>query len=636
MSQKEIEQLEISLRKASHDYYNIGSSNISDIEFDTLRDKLEELDPDNSFLLSVGVEVSGNSPLSKVQHEMPMGSLKKITHDDGVKAFKTWLKSIEHVVGTKVKLAAQPKLDGSSVALNYENGKLVSAVTRGDGSEGEDITHNIVNAQQIPLTIDMKEKVSVRGEVILPLDLWKEHLEGTTANPRNAASGIARRTDGENSHLLHFFAFNIVSEEGESYATVEEHTEGMRNLGFTTVDTFVVDIDEVEDLVISINDKRDSLNIEIDGVVIKVNDILHQDELGEKQGYPYWARAWKLPPMGDHSILLDVSWNIGTGGVLTPVAHIDPVKVGGVTISNVTLHNAAEIERLDICIGDTIEVIRAGDVIPKIVRVVNKVAVRDSLIPSSFDGEDTYIDGPKLYMKNWQQSGKVAKHTIKKWIQKRNILHMGDAVLDSLWASGKVRQIANLYHLTVEDFVESGVGAGVAKRIIPEIDKSRDISMADLVGCMSIDMVGRRQAEIIHKQLGASTLDDWKSLTLSQLSAMEGSGETKAGRIATGLVNNLKEIELLHSVLNVDESKPAEDVEGIFTGKKFCFTGTMTSPRKTLEAKVKDAGGKISSVSKGLDYLVIADPSSNSAKAKKARDLGVTLVSEQEFLDLCK
>jgi len=632
---EEIKQLVKDLTQASSEYYNSGDSFMSDIEFDKKRDRLEELDPKNLFLFSIGSGILPNSPLSKMSHEIAMGSLKKITHEDGDKAFQTWLKTISNVTTHNVDLAVQHKLDGSSVALTYKDGFFVQAVTRGDGNEGEDITHNIIKAQQVPLKINEMGTVFVRGEVVLPIKIWEKELSGTTANPRNAASGIARRKTQENAELLHFYAFDMLfNDQNSSFLTVEGQTDVLNDLGFTAVKTTVIKAHKVQSFVEKVNQNRDTLEYEIDGVVIKVNCMNSQDRLGEHKGYPYWARAWKLPPMGAHSKLLDVTWNVRTRGVLAPTGHIEPVEVGGVTISKVTLHNASEIERMDICIGDTVEIIRAGDVIPKIVRVVSQGSTRTCPIPETFNGKPTYRDGPKLYMGGWEHSEDVAKHVITKWRQKRNILHMGDSVLNALWEAGKVRKIVDLYSLTLQDFVESGVGEGVAKRIIPEIDKSRNVSMADMLGCMSIDLLGRRQAEIIHKQMGVSTLSDWLNLSKGSLASMDGSGETKADRIIEGLYTHMSDIEELHSVLNVDESKPQKEVEGKFTDKKFCFTGTMASPRKTLEAKVKDAGGKISSVSKGLNYLVIADPNSNSSKAKKARDLGVELISEKEFLEL--
>lgn len=638
MNQTEAENIVVSLTLASDEYYNSGTSNLSDQDFDKLKDRLEEIDPDNDFLLAVGYAIPSNSPLSKVKHTIAMGSLKKISPDDGVKAFNTWLASVVKGIGFEPRLAVQHKFDGSSIAITYENGKFSRAVTRGDGDIGEDVSHNIKNAQQVPMKIPYTGTVHIRGEVLLPVSLWEKHLSDSTANPRNASAGLVRRTDGENSELLHFFAFGAVIESGniDFFNTEEGQAEQLNSWGFSFAETEVMEANKVEAAVASIASKRDDINYEIDGIVIKVNELIHQETLGENKGHPYWARAWKLPAMGAHSKLLDVTWNVRTRGVLAPTGHIEPVKVGGVTISKVTLHNASEIERLGICIGDTIEIIRAGDVIPKIIRVVSQGKIRTYPIPDTFNGKATYRDGPKLYMSDWENSEDVAKHVITKWRQKRNILHMGDSVLNALWAAGKVRKIADLYSLTLQDFVESGIGDGVAKRIIPEIEKSRNVSMADMLGCMSIDLLGRRQAEIIHKQMGTSTLFEWFDLSKESLSSMEGSGETKANRIVNGIFYHMSDIESLYFVLDVDESKPKKEISGKFSGQKFCFTGTMNSPRKLLEAKVKNAGGKISSVSKGLNYLVIADPNSNSSKAKKARDLGVTLISEEEFLDLAK
>jgi len=637
MSQ-EIEQLVETLQTACDEYYLHGRSSLSDAEYDRLVEKLEELDRDHPFLLSVGTATPTDSALKKVQHEIPMGSLKKITHDEGPKAFATWLKSVEHVTGQNPQLSVQHKLDGSSIALTYKEGRLVRAATRGDGTEGEDVTHNIVKARQVPLTISQKGTVHVRGEIILPLAIWQKHLSEETANPRNAGAGLVRRTDGRNANLLHFFAFDLVVEGDAPINSVQQQIASLEALGFRAVETHVLNPDGVQPFVEKVNQDRPNLEYEIDGLVVKVDNLEHQQKLGEKKGFPYWARAWKLPAMGGHTVLEDVTWNLRTRGMLSPTAHVKPVSVGGVTITNVTLHNVAEIERLDVKLGDTVEVIRAGDVIPKIVRVVKKADNRRDFVPAEFNGNKTFRKGPILYMENWEDTDDIKKHRVRKWIQKRNILNIGDSVLDSLWEAGVVRSVFDLYFLTIDKFKQAGVGEGVARRILPEIDKSRKCSMADLIGSLSIDLLGRRQAEIIWRELDVSTFDDWKSLSLHQLAAAPGFGATKAGRIMTSLVNHLDEIKALHDIFEIDTTRapkqPQSKPSGKLGGKSFCFTGKMSRPRAELESKVSANGGTVASVSKNLDYLVIADPSSTSSKAVKARKLGVTLISEDEFMGM--
>jgi len=635
----EVETISTKLAEASESYYNLGQTVMSDAEFDRLRDRLEELDPDHPFLLSVGTATPSSSALSKVKHAIAMGSLKKITHDNGPKAFATWLATVSKGIGLEPEFAVQHKLDGSSIAITYKDGRFVRAVTRGDGFEGEDVSHNIAKARQVPKTIPFKGVVHVRGEVILPVSVWEKNLSESTANPRNAAAGLVRRTDGTNANLLHFFAFDVVIEEGRKnlFSTVKQQTDHLDGWGFRSVETQVITASQAESVVDSITDQRGVIEYEIDGIVFKVNELEHQDTLGENKGFPYWARAWKLPPMGGHTVLRKVTWNLRTRGLLAPTAHVEPISVGGVTISRVTLHNVDEIERLNICIGDTVEVIRAGDVIPKIIRVVKQGTNRTSVLIKEFDGNETYRDGPMLRMSGWKGSSEVEKHRVRKWIAKRNILNLGDANLDKLWSYGCVSEIADLYSLTIETCVAAKIGAGVAKRFLPEIEKSRQVSNADLIGCLSIDLLGRRQAEIIHTGLGISTLEEWSRLSEAKLAAAEGFGETKAARIVAGLTEYIDEIQHLHKVLNVDESSPAAPKQGTLSGKNFCFTGSMSTPRKRLQSLVEDNGGSCSSsVSKGLDYLVIADPSSTSSKAKKARDFGTVLISEAVFLAMAE
>ncbi len=366
-----IVELERTLRQASHAYYSGAEATLSDQEFDLLRDELEELDPGNAFLSEVGAPVTNS--LTKVRHRMPMGSLKKITTEA---EFQTWVGSLLPK-GKKTKttfhdpkISVSLKLDGLSIELIYEKGKFVQAITRGDGEEGEDVTHTIKNAKFFPRTISVMDRVSVRCEAMLQIADWKEHF-ADKANPRNAASGLVRRTDAKGSEHLVCIAFDVLFNGG--FRTEHERIEWLIKEKFSTTPNQVVSASKVMQAIKWIEDQRDQLDYEIDGAVLKANDIDLQKELGEHNDRrPRWARAWKFAAMGGHSTLEGITWSVGTRGTITPVANIAPVKVGGTTIRNVSLHNVNEIDRLDLGIGDEIEVIRAGDVIPFIVRVINK------------------------------------------------------------------------------------------------------------------------------------------------------------------------------------------------------------------------------------------------------------------------
>ena len=611
---KNVAELERILRNASDAYYSGSDTILSDQEFDQLRDELEELDPDNPFLADVGAPVNS---LNKVKHSIPMGSLNKANKQ---KEIDTWLNKLPQ--GTKV--VVQEKLDGVSIELIYRGGKFVQAISRGDGIEGEDITHTIKNAQHFPRKISEQENVSVRCECLLHLDMWKKHF-GETKNPRNTASGLVRRSDTTGSDYLSCTAFDV-SIDGAFFSFEEHHVKWLKQEGFVTVPTEIVDTANVAAAIKRIEDRRDNLPYEIDGAVLKVNDVADQEILGEHEGRPKWAIAWKFAPMGGFTVLEDVIWTIGTRGTITPVAKVAPVFVGGVSITGPTLHNFSKFSELGAFIGDTVEVIRAGDVIPQVVRVVAKGKKR---IPAMITecpackGE-IKIDGKFLKCANPERCGGVNIKRIRKWIEKRNIMYLGKSNVEALVESGFLNTIADLYRIP-ESNLAAVIGKGNAKRVMKEIDKSRTCPLHELMGSLSLDMLGRSESENLI-ELGIDTLDKWKDLTYEQILAFPGYQETKAKRISVSVRENWELVEEVARLLTVEKGKT--------TGNSFCFTGTMATPRKKLEQMVVDAGGQVRSVSKELTYLVIADPNSTSAKAKKARRLGISLISEKDFLQM--
>ena len=634
------------LEAASAAYYADGDSLISDAQFDAMVDELERLDPDHPFLSKVGASASSQS-LTKIRHSIPMGSLKKITYDNGPKEYSTWRNTCSSVAGSNPKVAVQVKLDGSSISLTYIDGRFKQAVTRGDGEEGEDVTNTVRKAKGVPSRINQRGTITVRGETILRVSIWEKKLSETTKNPRNCAAGIVRRSDCENSELLNFVAFDAknnpcdILSDNYTWKTVEEQINWLSSLGFDPVDTIVVDADSVEDAVEKILANRPDYPYEIDGAVVKINDLSHQEKLGSHHGRPYWARAWKFPASGGHSTLLGVEWNVGTRGSVDPKALIKPVDVGGVTISNVTLHNMDEIDRLGIQIGDDIEVVRAGDVIPKIIRVVKRGANRTPIVCHSCPscGYPTKIDGPILRCTNMENCGGVNAKRIKKWIDKRNIQFLGSSSLDKLIEFGHVNSIKDLYFLTVNKMIDAGIGDVMGRKILGEIEKSLDCDLSDLLGSLSIDLLGRSQAQNIIDQ-GISTLSQWKSLTEYDLDKLNGfGGGSKSNRIISGLKKNANQITELASFMNVVEgvtkqqSPNSNSGSGKLSGMSFCFTGKMNHPRGKMEDMASQHGGEVhSKASKALTHLVIADVDSTSSKANSARKWGVKMISEDDFM----
>lgn len=620
----DIGKLEKQLRAASEAYYAGVPSLLSDAEFDLFRDKLEELDPKNSFLAEVGAP--SDSALQKVTHSIPMGSLKKITT---LAEFVTWRTTVSKTAKS-LECAVQLKLDGLSIEMIYNNGKFVQAITRGDGEVGDDVTHTIKNAQGFPKTISERSRVSVRCEAMLKIADWKTHFSDK-ANPRNAAAGLVRRTDAKGSKHLSTFAFDVLF-DNNGFKTEADRIKWLKDEGFQTTPNKVVKVDDVEKVIDGINDRRDRMPIEIDGAVVKCNKIADQENLGEHNGRPYWARAWKFPAMGAHTILNDVEWAVGTQGTINPVAKVQPVAVGGTTISNVTLHNMDEIERLGVQIGDEVEVIRAGDVIPKIIRVVTKGKNRTKIIIDACPacGSSVKRDGPKLFCMDASNCVGTQFKKIQKWVKKRDIMFLGDSSLQKLWDACVVRKISDLYQMSIDGMVDGGLGKTMATKILAEIEKSRKCSLADFIGSLSLDMLGRREAANL-VALGVDTLGEWRLLTPASIAKLPGYQSTKARRISQSILCNWSLIEVVAAKLTISSGKPKVK-GGKFSNLSFCFTGSMQHLRGELEALVADNGGSCHSVSKKLNFLVIADPQSMSSKAVKARKLGIELISEQDFL----
>ncbi len=623
MKKDRIAELERLLREASDLYYN-SESTLSDQDFDRFKDELEELDPDNAFLQEVGAPT--DSALSKVKHKIPMGSLKKINTRA---EFDTWRNTVSKTA-SNLECLVECKLDGISIELIYRGGKFVQAITRGDGKIGEDVTHSITNAKGFPKTISVKTEVSVRCEALLLIEDWKKYL-ADKANPRNAVSGLVRRTDGENSEHICCVAFDVLTDK--SFVTEADRIKWLKSEKFFVTWSKAAKPDQVEKLVKGLEDRRADLKFEIDGAVVKLNVIDDQEALGEHNGRPYWARAWKFAAMGAHTILEDVEWAVGTQGTINPVAKVKPVGVGGTTISNVTLHNMDEIDRLGVQIGDEVEVIRAGDVIPKIVRVVTKGKKRTKITVDACPacGSDVERDGPKLLCTDSSNCVGTQFKKIQKWVKKRDIMYLGDSNLVVLWDNNVVRSVVDLYELTVDSMTKAGLGKRMSEKILEQIDKSRSCSVADLIGSLSLDLLGRSEAGNLVDN-GIDTLEKFKKLTAKTIRHFPRFGQTKADRISTAIQDNWSLIEAVAAKLTIAASKPK--VKGKLSGKSVCFTGTMQHKRGDLEQKVEDAGGEVRSVSKGLTYLVIADSKSTSSKAVKARKFGVSLISEADFLKL--
>lgn len=625
-----ISELEEKLRTASEAYYNSGTTVMSDEDFDSLKKELQEADPDNAFLKEVGAPVAAKH-LQKVQHRIAMGSLTNCTRqgDKANPSFDEW-----HDKRDRAEVCVMHKLDGSSIEVIYRDGKLVQAITRGDGFEGEDVTQNVRKFKNIPLQLATKWNGSVRGEAMLYRDEFAQYFKGES-NPRNSANGTVRRSDGTLAQHLRFVAFDG---DGE-YKTHRQRLEALAGLGFEPVWFRVLTkTEDVMEIHQEQGNSRDSLPYEIDGLVVKVNDCEAYEALGERDNRPKGGVAFKFEAMGGATKLLGIKLSIGHTGAIIPTADLAPIQIGGVTVTSALLNNYDEIERLGIAINDEVRVVRRGDVIPKVEGKAQEGKDRKAIKPpTECIACKSKLEkvGVHWMCKSENCTGKNFR-LLKSWVTKRGILYLGDTILEELYDKYEVKEPQDLYKLSVEKLTPVRVGNGIlgasnAKRIMEQIDASRDCPLNEFVGSLGIEFLGRRQAEIMIGQ-GVDTLKKFLTLKAEELAKMEGFSGRKATAITVGLVKAARRMKALldNGVKVSNPSKPSANGGGKLAGRSVCFTGVR--PSKDEEAQFAALGGIVKSgVSKGLEYLVMANPSSMSNKAKKAREYGTKLIGYKEF-----
>lgn len=626
------------LEKASETYYT-GNPTMTDAEFDAAIAELRKDSPDHPFLKRIGAPTPGTV---KVKHQIPMGSLANANNE---KEFEAWLSRCELAIPNSTSsLCMSHKLDGSSLELIYENGSFVQAITRGDGEEGEDVTRNVLLSGNIPLSIH-SEITSVRCECLIHKDDWTKHFKGD-ANPRNSAAGTLRRHDGHNAQYLHFYAFDVLTEGGLTTDVMKSDFDNMCFLSqWFKVPEFVsmsandksYPLEYIMDWCNSEENRRDSFPYEIDGIVLKVDNRVLSSKLGITNNRPKGQVAFKFTPRGSETILNNVVWQVGHTGAITPIGEVSPVGVGGTTISRVTLCNMDEIDRLGIAIGDTVEVVRAGDVIPKLSRLIKtnescKLIQPPKKCPKC--DSKTVKDGARLYCKNDKCPG-ISFGRVMTWIKKRNILHIGEGLVKSA-AIDETRQ---LYVLSHADWARVKVGNGVwgkkrASNVMAALEKSKDVTLANFLGSIGITGIGRRLARHVCRELNLKTLDDAFTATSTQIAKLDGFSYSRANDFCGWLLKYRYEVYDLALFMNfVSQPDPDGGEGGSFQGETICFTGKSPKTRSEMSQLAETAGASVSSsVSSNTTILVIADPNSQSSKAVRARKMGMTLMSPEDFL----
>jgi DNA ligase (NAD+) len=636
-------------------YYDENNPEISDSEYDNLVKELECLENENPLFVlpnSPTRKVSGfaSSSFSQVEHQVPMLSLDNTYSKDEV--VKWYDRITKKLSGNKIEFVMEPKIDGLSASLTYINGVLAIGATRGDGQVGEDITENIKTIKDIPHRIQVKSHLplfEIRGEVYINKTdfenlnkLMLQNGQQKFANPRNAAAGSLRQKNPYITSLrnLHFFAHSFGKVDGKSFESQNEFLKFCKECGFRLQDDLkqVRSLDEIFQFIDIVLNKRNLLNYEIDGLVIKVDNFLKQKELGYTNKSPRWAIAFKFPAKQATTKLNKVCIQVGRTGIITPSAILEPVALAGVTISHATLHNFEEIERLNINEGDVVLIERAGDVIPKIVKVVTKKSKGFFKVPKKCPSCNSDIVK--------ENEAKVAYRCINPDCPaqfRRHLIHFvsrgamdiegfGVSLIDQLLNEGKIHAISDIYHLTYDDFIRLNLfKEKKANNIVKSISLSKSRPLSKLIFALGIRHVGEKTSEIIAERF--YTIDAIFDASLEDFKKIPEIGEVLAVSLRDFFQNPsvCKVIDTLKEVgVNMVEPNK-ENASSIFNNKIFVLTGELDHyTRDSASEIIKSLGGKItSSISKKTDYVLAGKKA--GIKVEKAKELKITIIEENEF-----
>lgn len=664
---KKIEEMREKIKMYSDYYYTNNSSLISDVEFDKMLAQLKKLEEEypqyadsQSPTQVVGATDLKSTKFQKVTHKRPMLSLSNTYNEGEIKDFTTRVKKLLPQ-DTKVEYALELKLDGLSISVQYEKGKLVKAVTRGDGQIGEDVTENIIQIESLPKTLKEEVDMEIRGEVVLPLSRFEalnekrlENGEDVFANPRNAASGTLRQLDSSiiKERGLDAYFYFLIDAGKMGFKSHSESLAYLSSLGIKTTGICEVckTASELMKRIDYWGEKREELDYETDGMVIKVDNIDLWDELGTTTKSPRWAIAFKFPAKQVTTKITGVTWQVGRTGKITPVAELDEVELSGSRVKRASLHNFQEIERKSIKIGDTVFIEKAAEIIPQVITSVKELR----------DGSETEIVEPThcpicntkvvreegqvdIKCPNPQCPGKIEGELI--YFVSRdamNIAGFGSKIVENMLKLGFVKNIVDIYSLKEhrEELEKlEKMGKRSVDKLLTAIEDSKKREYSKVLCALGIPYVGKTSAKLLAKE--TKNIDTLMAMSVEELMGIEGIGDKMAQAIYD-FVRDEEKISLINSLrehgLQFAEEETAEEntEEQIFTGKTFLFTGTLKNfKRDEIKEAIEKLGGKnLSAVSKNLDYLIVGEKA--GSKLKKAQDLGtVKIITEDEFIDMC-
>lgn len=657
-AQKRIEELISLINYHNEKYYNQDSPEIEDFEYDNLMKELIKLEEENPELKRNDSPSNrvGGKPLDKfeqVVHKIPMLSLSNAYSWEDLKDFDS---RVREAVGADVEYVVEFKIDGLSVGLNYNNGIFESGATRGNGIVGENITKNLMTIKNIPLNIDEKGELTVRGEVYISKKdfeeinkIQEEQDQPLYANPRNLAAGSLRQLDSKLTakRPLDIFIFNLEDINSKQFKTHSESLEYLKQLGFHVSPEFKVfkTMDEIIEYIKYWTEHREDLGFGIDGMVIKVNNLAQREQMGYTAKSPRWAIAYKFPAERKETKLLDIVVEVGRTGTITPTAVLEPIRLAGTTVSRATLHNEDYINEKDIKINDTVLVQKAGDIIPQVVEVIKEKRTGEEIefkMP-----EECPVCGEPTVRLEGEAAVKCINISCPAQIR-RGIIHfasreamdidgLGESIITLLLKQGLIKDISDLYYLKKEQIsVLERMGDKSATNLINAINKSKENDLWRFINGLGIKLIGTKAAKILASEF--KDLDKLMNATEQELINLEEFGQTMADSVVEffkeekniSVIEKLKEAGVNTKLIESDD----EDIPKIFEKMKIVLTGTLpTLKRNDAKEMIEKRGGKAtSSVSKSTSFVLAGEEA--GSKLTKANDLGIKVIDEEKFLQL--
>ncbi len=663
---KEHKNLINQIKKHNKYYFSEDNPKISDSNYDKLKKKLIEFEKKYSFLKSHGSvsEIVGSTPsnkFKKINHLIPMLSLANAFDKNDMEDFLKKICNFLNFKDKQIELFTEPKIDGISATLIYERGVLTKGLSRGDGVIGEDILENLKTISEIPKIIkgdQIPDLLEIRCEIFISKNDFQK-INKKFANPRNAAGGSLRQKNPKETAKipLKYYAYGLGAVKPMLFSSQSDFLKKISQWGFSTnsLSKKVIGLKEIEREHKKIDDIRSGLNYDIDGLVYKVNDLKLQQRLGNTSNSPRWAIAYKFSAEKAVTIIKDISIQVGRTGAITPVAKVEPVTVGGVVVSNATLHNEDEIKRKDIRIGDTIKIQRAGDVIPQVVSVDfskrNKSSKKFSFPSKCLCGSHTKKEFSKSTKKEdavrrcvkGYECKYIAKEKLKHVVSKEafNIEGLGKKVVDQLWDLELIKEPSDIFNLNYKKIIElEGWGDLSIKNLKNAIEKSKNISLEKFIFSIGIRHIGQENAKILSsffisiKEFSKLFDDKLRKEILKNLIELDGIGETQIEAIDNffSKQTNIKITKNLLNNLNI-LSYTTKSKNGVFSNKKIMFTGGFENmSRSEAKSLAEKNGGKVlGSLSKKLDYLIVGDSKPTRRKVDQAKELKIRIISEKEW-----